>query len=79
MPAADALGRSRRLFCFSAGATSAIRFAVRHPERVSALIRFAPPHWESSRFAAQAIADILSRNDFIYWATITYPGRGCSP
>ena len=71
----DALGiRQAAVFAFSAGATSAIRFAARHPERVSALILLCPAAPGKVEVASppRAVFDILMRSDFVYWAMITY-------
>jgi pimeloyl-ACP methyl ester carboxylesterase len=71
----DALGiQQAAVFGFSAGATSSLRFAVRHPERVSALILLSPAAPGNVRVASppRAIFDTVMRSDFIYWAVITY-------
>jgi pimeloyl-ACP methyl ester carboxylesterase len=71
----DALGiQQTAVFAFSAGATSAIRFAARHPRRVSALILLAPAAPGKVQVASppRAVFDTLLRGDFIYWAMITY-------
>lgn len=71
----DALNiRQAVVFAVSAGSTSAIRFAARHPERVSALILFSPdvpgdnPLVQPPRF----VFDRLFRSDFLYWVLVTY-------
>jgi pimeloyl-ACP methyl ester carboxylesterase len=66
--------RQAAVFAFSAGATSAIRFSARHPERVSALILLSPaaPGKVKVSSPPRAIFDTLMRSDFIYWAVITY-------
>lgn len=71
----DALGiQQAAVFAFSAGATSSIRFAARHPERVSALILLCPaaPGKVKVSSPPRAIFDTLMRSDFVYWALITY-------
>ena len=71
----DALGiQQAAVFAFSAGATSSIRFAARHPERVSALILLCPaaPGKVKVSSPPRAIFDTLMRSDFVYWAFITY-------
>lgn len=71
----DALGiQQAAVFAFSAGATSSIRFAARHPERVSALILLCPaaPGKVKVSSPPRAIFDTLMRSDFAYWALITY-------
>jgi pimeloyl-ACP methyl ester carboxylesterase len=71
----DALGiQKAAVFAFSAGATSAIRFAARHSGRVSALILHSPaaPGKVKVSSPPRAIFDTLMRSDFVYWAFITY-------
>jgi pimeloyl-ACP methyl ester carboxylesterase len=71
----DALGiRQAAVFAFSAGATSAIRFVARHPERVSAMILLSPaaPGEVQVTSPPKAVFDTLMRSDFLYWAFITY-------
>lgn len=73
----DSLGiKQAAVVAYSAGSTSAIQFTLRHPERVSALILVSPA--ASGKGAAnitqKSIFDIFFRNDFVYWATITYFG-----
>ena len=71
----DALGiEQAAVFAFSAGATSSIRFAARHPERVSALILLCPaaPGKVEAASPPRAIFDTLLRSDFAYWALTTY-------
>jgi len=71
----DALGiQQTAVFAFSAGATSSIRFAARHPERVSALILHCPAAPGNVKVSSppRAIFDTLMRSDFVYWALITY-------
>jgi len=61
------------VFAISAGSTSAIRFAARHPERVSALILFAPdaPGKMQITLPPRFVFDLLFRSNFIYWILIT--------
>lgn len=61
----------------SAGSTSAIRFAARHPERVSALILISPdaPGEGQMTMPPKFIFDVLLRSDFLYWAMVTFFGR----
>jgi pimeloyl-ACP methyl ester carboxylesterase len=71
----DALGiRKAAVFAFSAGATSSIRFAARHPERLSALVLLCPAAPGNVKVSSppKAIFETLMRSDFIYWAAITY-------
>jgi len=62
------------VFAISAGSTSAIRFAARHPERVSAMILFGPdaPGKTEISIPPRFIFDILFRSNFFYWILITY-------
>lgn len=63
----------------SAGAPSAMQFALRHPERISALVLLVPaayvpragnaPPLQRSR-AAVVLAEILLRSDFLFWAAL---------
>ncbi len=74
----DALGvRQAAVFGVSAGSTSAIRFAARHPQRVSALILLGPdsPGEVQMAFPPRFIFDTLVRSDFIYWALATFFGK----
>jgi pimeloyl-ACP methyl ester carboxylesterase len=61
------------VFAASAGATSAIRFAARHPERVSALVLLGPdaPGDVQMAMPPRFIFDTLLRIDFVYWAMVT--------
>jgi pimeloyl-ACP methyl ester carboxylesterase len=62
------------IFTFSGGATSSIRFAARHPGRLSALILLAPAAPGEVRVPAppRFIFNTLMRSDFLFWAMITY-------
>lgn len=57
---------------YSAGSASSIQFSLRHPERVSALILVSPAAPGKGPIMPRIIFNIFFRNDFIYWATITY-------
>jgi pimeloyl-ACP methyl ester carboxylesterase len=59
---------------YSAGSTSAIQFALRHPERVSALILISPVGLGKGPIMPKPVFDIVFRSDFVYWAIITYFG-----
>ncbi len=59
----------------SAGALSAIEFAIRHPVRCSALVALVPAAYAPGRppvmpptALAQAIIDYALRSDFLFWA-----------
>jgi len=62
----------------SAGATSALQFAIRHPARIRALILVSPnvpgPHLEFSRLFA-TMARVLWRYNFVFWAAERYAPR----
>lgn len=62
------------VFAISAGTTSAIRFAARHPEKVSALILFGPdaPGKNEISLPPKFVFDVLFRSNFFYWFLITY-------
>ena len=57
----------------SAGSTSSIRFAARHPERVSALILFGPdaPGENYMTMPPRFFLDKILRSDFIFWILIS--------
>jgi len=69
--------RRAAVFAVSAGSTSAIRFAARHPERISALILLSPDAPGSVQMAMppRFVFDTLLRSDFVYWALVTFFGR----
>ncbi len=74
----DALAiRQAAVLAVSAGATSAIRLAARHPERVSALILLGPdaPGKTSMALPPRWVFDTLMRSDFLYWALLTLFGK----
>jgi pimeloyl-ACP methyl ester carboxylesterase len=57
----------------SSGATSAIRFTARYPERVSALILRVPAAPGTTMATPPPkIAFTMMRSDFVYWALVTY-------
>lgn len=62
------------IFAASSGATSAIRFAARYPERVSALILLSPdsPGEVMMPMPPKFVFNILFGSDFIHWALVTY-------
>lgn len=61
------------VFAVSAGTTSALRFAARHPQRVSSLILLSPdaPGEEYMKLPPRFVFEVLFRSDFFYWALIT--------
>ncbi|MCC7566020.1 MAG: alpha/beta hydrolase [Methanomicrobiaceae archaeon] len=56
---------------YSAGSASAIQFAVRHPERFSALVLVEPVAPGKGPAMPKPIFTIFFKNNFIYWATVT--------
>jgi pimeloyl-ACP methyl ester carboxylesterase len=62
------------VFAASAGSTSAIRFAARHPQRVSGLILLCPdaPGKVQLAIPPRFVFDNLLRSDFIYWALVKF-------
>jgi pimeloyl-ACP methyl ester carboxylesterase len=74
----DALKIERAaIFAVSAGSTSAIRFAARHPQRVSALILMGPdaPGEPYMTLPPRFLSHILFGSDFVYWAMIHVFGK----
>jgi pimeloyl-ACP methyl ester carboxylesterase len=65
------------VFAVSGGSTAAIRFAARHPERISAIILLGPdaPGKVSMPLPPRFIFDTLLRSDFIYWVMVTFFGK----
>lgn len=59
---------------YSAGSTSAVQLALRHPDRVSALILVSPVGLGNGQIMPKPVFDIIFRSDFVYWAMITYFG-----
>ena len=66
--------RQAAVVSYSAGSTSAIQFAIRHPERVTALILVSPVGLGKGSIMPKPVFDIFFRSDFVYWAIITYFG-----
>jgi pimeloyl-ACP methyl ester carboxylesterase len=69
--------RQAAVFAVSAGSTSAIRFAARHPARISALILLSPdaPGEVQMAMPSRFVFDTLLRSDFIYWVLVTFFAR----
>jgi pimeloyl-ACP methyl ester carboxylesterase len=69
--------RQAAVFAASAGSTSALRFAARHPERISALVLLCPdsPGAVQPALPPRFIFDTLLRSDFVYWVMITFFGK----
>jgi pimeloyl-ACP methyl ester carboxylesterase len=59
---------------YSAGSASAVQFAIRHPDRVSALILVSPVGIGEQPIMPKTVFNIFFTNDFVYWATITFFG-----
>lgn len=73
----DSLGiKQAAVVAYSAGSTSAVQFVLRHPERASALILVSPaaPGKGAMNITPMPVFNVFFRNDFVYWATITYFG-----
>jgi pimeloyl-ACP methyl ester carboxylesterase len=71
----DLLGVQKvAVFGISAGSTSAIRFAARHPGRVSALILLGPdaPGENYLSVPPRYVFNTLLRSDFAYWVMFTF-------
>ncbi len=66
--------RQAAVFAVSGGSTSAICFAARHPERISAFILLSPDAPGSVQMAMppRFIFDTSLRSDFVYWAMVTF-------
>mmetsp|Transcript_10062 Transcript_10062/g.22514 ORF Transcript_10062/g.22514 Transcript_10062/m.22514 type:complete len:346 (+) Transcript_10062:229-1266(+) len=60
----------------SAGSTSALQFALRHPERCSCLVLISPNSPSAVRAVIapppRLVSNILYKSDLIFWAFITY-------
>lgn len=75
----DAIGVERAAIAGgSAGALSAIAFAIRHPDRTTALVALVPATYAPDRPPArpwsptqQRFAEAVLRSDFLYWAAMT--------
>jgi pimeloyl-ACP methyl ester carboxylesterase len=74
----DALGiQQAAVFGISAGATAAIRFTARAPQRVSALVLIGPdaPGENYLTLPPRFVFDKLWRSDFVYWILVTFFGK----
>ena len=58
----------------SAGGTSAIQFALRHPDRCSALVLFssAAPGETEAGLPPEPLAKMMFKSDFLFWLMTTY-------
>jgi pimeloyl-ACP methyl ester carboxylesterase len=73
----DALGIERAaILGTSAGATSALQFALRHPDRCSALVLFSAnlPGETEAGLLPEPVAKALFKSDFAFWLATTYFG-----
>jgi pimeloyl-ACP methyl ester carboxylesterase len=71
----DALGTEQAaIMGTSAGGTSAIQFALRHPDRCSALVLFSSntPGETEAALLPEPVAKALFKSDFIFWLVTTY-------
>ncbi len=71
----DALGiEQAAIIGTSAGGTSTIQFALRHPERCSALVLFSSslPGEAEVTLLPEPMANMLFRSDFIFWLVTTF-------
>jgi pimeloyl-ACP methyl ester carboxylesterase len=71
----DALGiQQAAVLGTSAGGTSAIQFALRHPHRCSALVLFssAAPGETEAALPPQPLARMMFKSDFLFWLVTTY-------
>lgn len=78
----DALGiRQVSLLTSSAGVTSAIQFAFRHPDRLTALVLHSPnaPGRVEMAVPPKAVLSALFHSDFAYWVMITGLRRAMEP
>jgi pimeloyl-ACP methyl ester carboxylesterase len=71
----DALGiQQAAVLGTSAGGTSAIQFALRHPDRCSALVLFSSsaPGETKAALPPQPLAKAMFKSDFVFWLLTTY-------
>jgi pimeloyl-ACP methyl ester carboxylesterase len=71
----DALGiQQAAVLGTSAGGTSAIQFALRHPDRCSALVLFssAAPGETDAALPPEPLARMMFRSDLLFWLVTTY-------
>ena len=70
----DTLGIERAaMMATSAGGTSAIQFALRHPERCSALILVSSnAPGETVALPPRPLAQVMFRSDFLFWLLTSY-------
>lgn len=71
----DVLGiRQATVFAISAGTTSALRFASRHPQRVTSLVLLSPdaPGEVYMKLPPRFVFDVLFRSDLFFWSMVTF-------
>jgi pimeloyl-ACP methyl ester carboxylesterase len=71
----DALGIEKAaILGTSAGATSALQFALRHPDRCSALVLFSAnlPGETEAGLPPKPVAKMMFKSDFVFWLLTTY-------
>jgi pimeloyl-ACP methyl ester carboxylesterase len=74
----DALGIAKApVLAFSAGSTSAVQFALRHPERVSALVLVASnsPHEKPVTLAPRALAPLVFSQPTLWLLRVVLPSK----
>jgi 2-hydroxy-6-oxonona-2,4-dienedioate hydrolase len=59
------------VLAISGGSTSAIRFAARHPERISSLVLLCPDAPPGISLPPRFVFDTLLRSDFLYWTVVS--------
>ncbi|MEJ2738040.1 MAG: alpha/beta hydrolase [Anaerolineae bacterium] len=71
----DALGIEKAaILGTSAGATSALQFALRHPDRCSALVLFSAnlPGEVEAGLPPEPVSRMMFKSDFVFWMLTTY-------
>jgi pimeloyl-ACP methyl ester carboxylesterase len=71
----DALGiQQAAIIGTSAGGTSAIQFALRHPDRCSALVLFSSnsPGETEAALPPERLAQVMSKSDLVFWFVTAY-------
>jgi pimeloyl-ACP methyl ester carboxylesterase len=74
----DALGiEQAAIMGTSAGATSALQFALRHPDRCSALVLFSAnlPGEVEAGLLPKPVANMMLKSDLVFWLLTTYFGN----
>jgi pimeloyl-ACP methyl ester carboxylesterase len=72
----DALGIAQApVLAFSAGSTSAVQFALRHPERVSVLAAANSPHERPVTLAPRALAPLVFSQPTLWFLRVVVPSK----